>query len=84
MSTEAGELHDDGGDPVVVRAGSIVCFSSTVFHRSGPNTTDHIRRVYVAQYSAEPLLNQERSRPRHLAEALLIDGRHVNPPESSP
>ena len=22
-------------------AGSIVCFSSTVFHRSGPNTTEH-------------------------------------------
>ena len=76
-----GYFGDDAGDPVVVRAGSIVCFSSTVFHRSGPNTTDHIRRVYVAQYSAEPLLDQERSRPRHLAEALLIDGRHVSPPE---
>jgi ectoine hydroxylase-related dioxygenase (phytanoyl-CoA dioxygenase family) len=65
-----GYSGDDAGDPVVVRAGSIVCFSSTVFHRSGPNTTDRMRRVYVAQYSAEPLLDEERSRPRHLAEPL--------------
>jgi ectoine hydroxylase-related dioxygenase (phytanoyl-CoA dioxygenase family) len=69
-----GYSGDDPGDPVVVRAGSIVCFSSTVFHRSGPNTTDRMRRVYVAQYSAEPLLDEVGSRPRHLAEVLLIDG----------
>ena len=31
----------------MVAAGSIVCFSSTVLHRSGANTTN--RRVYVAQ-----------------------------------
>jgi len=77
-----GYSGDDGGDPVVARAGSIVCFSSTVFHRSGPNTTERVRRVYVAQYSPEPLLDEERSRPRHLAEALLIDGKHVSPPEA--
>ena len=77
-----GYSGDDAGDPVVVRAGSIVCFSSTVLHRSGPNATEHMRRVYVAQYSAEPLLDQESSRPRHLAEALLIDGKRVSPPEA--
>ena len=55
-----GYFGDDAGDPVVVPAGSIACFSSTVFHRSGPNTTDHIRRVYVAQYSAEPVLDEDR------------------------
>ena len=44
------------------RAGSIVCFSSTLLHRSGPNTTDNMRRVYVAQYSAEPLLDEEGAR----------------------
>jgi ectoine hydroxylase-related dioxygenase (phytanoyl-CoA dioxygenase family) len=65
-----GYRGEDPGDPVVVRAGSIVCFSSTVLHRSGPNTTDRMRRVYVAQYSAEPLLDETGSRPRHLAEAL--------------
>ena len=72
-----GYSGDDRGDPVVVPAGSIVCFSSTVLHRSGPNTTDHMRRVYVAQYSAEPVLDQDGTRPRHLAEPLLVDGQPV-------
>ena len=67
----------DPGDPVVVPAGSIVCFSSTVLHRSGPNTTDQMRRVYVAQYSAEPVLDEAGARPRHLAEPLLVDGRRA-------
>jgi ectoine hydroxylase-related dioxygenase (phytanoyl-CoA dioxygenase family) len=78
-----GYFGDDPGDPVLVPAGSIACFSSTIFHRSGPNTTEHMRRVYVAQYSAEPVLDEERSRPRHLADALVIDGKRVTPPELS-
>jgi ectoine hydroxylase-related dioxygenase (phytanoyl-CoA dioxygenase family) len=69
-----GYFGDDPGDPVIVPAGSIACFSSTLFHRSGPNTTDRIRRSYVAQYSSEPILNEARSAPRHLAEPLLIRG----------
>ena len=73
-----GYFGDDPGDPVIVPAGSIACFSSTLFHRSGPNMTGRMRRVYLAQYSAEPLLDQEHSRPRHLADALLIDGKHVS------
>ena len=76
-----GYFGEDAGDPVVVPAGSIACFSSRVFHRSGPNTTDHIRRVYVAQYSAAPVLDEDRLRPRHLAEALLIEGKRVSAPE---
>ena len=69
-----GYFGDDPGDPVVVQAGSIACFSTTLFHRSGANTTDAIRRVYVAQYSAEPILSADGSRPRMLAEPLLMDG----------
>jgi ectoine hydroxylase-related dioxygenase (phytanoyl-CoA dioxygenase family) len=79
-----GYFGDDPGNPVVVTAGSIACFSSTVFHRSGTNTTDHVRRVYVAQYSAEPVLSQDGSRPRHLAEPLLVDGERVRRPEARP
>jgi ectoine hydroxylase-related dioxygenase (phytanoyl-CoA dioxygenase family) len=75
-----GYFGTDPGDPVIVRAGSIACFSSTVLHRSGPNPTDHVRRVYVAQYSAEPLLSEDGSRPRHLAEPLLVDGQPVRQP----
>ena len=79
-----GYFGADPGDPVIVRAGSIACFSSTVFHRSGPNTTDHVRRVFVAQYSADPVLSEDGSRPRHLAEPLLVDGQPVRQPELTP
>src|SRR6266516_1318619 len=72
-----GYFGDDPGDPVIVPAGSIACFSSTLFHRSGPNTTDHMRRVYLAQYTAEPLLNKDGSQPRLLAEPLLVDGKRL-------
>jgi ectoine hydroxylase-related dioxygenase (phytanoyl-CoA dioxygenase family) len=69
-----GYFGDDPGEPAIVPAGSMACFSSTVFHRSGPNTTDRIRRIYLAQYSTEPILSEDRSGPRHLSEPLLVDG----------
>ena len=72
-----GYFGDDPGDPLIVPAGSIACFSTTLFHRSGPNTTDRVRRVYVAQYSAEPILSEDGSQPRMLAEPLLVDGKRV-------
>jgi len=50
-----GYFGPEPGVPIIAPAGSIACFSSTVFHRSGANTTDRVRRVYVAQYSAEPI-----------------------------
>jgi ectoine hydroxylase-related dioxygenase (phytanoyl-CoA dioxygenase family) len=74
-----GYFGDDPGDPVVVPAGSIACFSSTLFHRSGANTTDRMRRVYLAQYSAEPILAEDGSGPRLLAEPLLVGGRAGRP-----
>ena len=43
----------DPGVPMTAPAGSIVAFSSVVIHRSGPNLTDRMRRVYLAQYSRE-------------------------------
>jgi ectoine hydroxylase-related dioxygenase (phytanoyl-CoA dioxygenase family) len=72
-----GYTGDDPGDPVIAPAGSIACFSSTVLHRSGPNTTDQMRRIYLAQYSTEPILTADRTQPRHLAEPLLVDGLRV-------
>jgi ectoine hydroxylase-related dioxygenase (phytanoyl-CoA dioxygenase family) len=72
-----GYFGDDPGYAVCVPAGSIACFSSTLFHRSGANTTDRMRRVYVAQYSAEPILSEDGSQPRMLAEPLLVDGKRV-------
>jgi ectoine hydroxylase-related dioxygenase (phytanoyl-CoA dioxygenase family) len=53
----------DPGLPVEVPAGSIAVFSSTVIHRSGPNHTDRLRRVYLAQYSKEVIMTKDGSRP---------------------
>jgi ectoine hydroxylase-related dioxygenase (phytanoyl-CoA dioxygenase family) len=65
-----GYFGDDPGDPVVAKAGSVVAFSSTLFHRSGPNLSGRPRRVFIAQYSAEPIFDEDGKAPRHLAEPL--------------
>jgi ectoine hydroxylase-related dioxygenase (phytanoyl-CoA dioxygenase family) len=78
-----GYFGDDPGDPVIVPAGSIACFSSTLFHRSGNNETDRMRRVYVAQYSAEPILSEDGSRPRMLAERLINSEAPIPPAAST-
>lgn len=57
-----GYHGDDPGEPVIVPAGSIAVFSSVTFHRSGPNTSSQMRRVFLAQYSAEPILTADGSR----------------------
>ena len=50
-----GYRGKESGELITMRAGSVAVFSSTTMHRSGPNTTDGQRRVYLAQYSASPL-----------------------------
>ena len=72
-----GYFGDDAGVPVIAPAGSIAVFSSTVFHASGMNTTDKMRRVFLAQYSAEVLMNQDGSGVKHYAEPFLQDGAIV-------
>jgi ectoine hydroxylase-related dioxygenase (phytanoyl-CoA dioxygenase family) len=73
-----GYFGDDPGDPIIVPAGSIVAFSTTLLHRSGPNTTDRPRRVYVCQYSAEPImLDVEPPRPWLCADPFLVGGQRL-------
>jgi ectoine hydroxylase-related dioxygenase (phytanoyl-CoA dioxygenase family) len=72
-----GYFGDDPGDPVIVPAGSIACFSSTVLHRSGFNTTPNWRRVYLPQYSAEPLHRPDGSLAA-FAEPFIVNGERVN------
>jgi ectoine hydroxylase-related dioxygenase (phytanoyl-CoA dioxygenase family) len=67
----------DPGIPVLVPAGSIAVFSSTCFHRSGANTTKKMRRCYLAQYSAEPILNKDGTGLHGLAEPFLKNGQIV-------
>lgn len=46
---------DNPGVEIQMPAGSVAVFSSTSLHRSSANTTQNPRRVYLAQYSAEPI-----------------------------
>lgn len=50
---------DSPGVVVPVGRGGIVAMSSTLFHRSGPNTTDAPRRAFLVSYSAHPILNPQ-------------------------
>lgn len=52
-----GYTGNDPGIPIIAPAGSVVAFTSYNFHRSGANTTSRMRRIYLAQYSAEPLMS---------------------------
>ncbi len=72
-----GYSGDDPGEIVEIPAGGIAVFSSTNLHRSGVNTTDKMRRVYLAQFSGELIQNKDGSGPFGRAEPLLQDGRRV-------
>jgi ectoine hydroxylase-related dioxygenase (phytanoyl-CoA dioxygenase family) len=73
-----GYFGDDPGIPVIVPAGSIVVFSSRMFHRSGANKTKNMRRVYLAQYSCEPIYRNDGSgQPWGMAVPFLKDGKNV-------
>ena len=67
---------DDPGEPVIVPAGSIVAFTSYNLHRSGPNHTDRMRRVYLPQYSAEPIPRSD-GKPWAMAVPFVEDGMMV-------
>ena len=74
-----GYHGDDPGIPALVPAGSIVVFSSRTFHRSSQNTTDRMRRSYLAQYSAEPIMNKDGTELWGQAVPLLKEGKRVSP-----
>ena len=64
------------GFPAVVKAGSIVIFSSTVLHRSGPNNTNKMRRAWAIQYSPEIIYEPDGSL-KGLDELFIEDGKRV-------
>ncbi len=72
-----GYNGDDPGEPVIAPAGSIACFSSVCFHRSGVNTTSKMRRVYLPQYSAEPIVRPDGQTLHAFAEPFLKDSQIV-------
>lgn len=70
-----GYHGDDPGIPVIVPAGSIAVFSSTLFHCSGANTTSRPRRSYLVQYSAAPIMRNDGAGPWALARQFMVDGK---------
>lgn len=83
---KVGYFGDDPGVTVTCPAGSIAVFTSVNFHCSGANTTDRLRRVYLAQYSAEPLLSPDGAKLWGSAEPFVRDGVSVigEPPPELP
>jgi ectoine hydroxylase-related dioxygenase (phytanoyl-CoA dioxygenase family) len=71
-----GYTGSDPGDAVIVPAGSIVAFDSFVFHRSGANKTERMRRIYLPQYSAAPILRPD-GKPWAMATPFLKDGKNI-------
>ena len=72
-----GYTGNDAGEAAVMSAGSIVAFSSVTFHRSGANPTNEPRRVFLAQYSVEPIIDPRNDRLWALATPLLENGERV-------
>ncbi|WP_020576011.1 phytanoyl-CoA dioxygenase family protein [Actinopolymorpha alba] len=70
----------DPGVPMTGPAGTIVVFSSVVMHRSGPNLTDRLRRVYLAQYSGEVIMSKDGKEPWGSFEHFLDGGAIVAQP----
>ncbi len=72
-----GYFGDDPGDAVIAPAGSIVVFSSLVFHRSGANPSGRSRRAYLAQYAPAAIQNQPGQWPQYFAKPFLAAGLRV-------
>jgi hypothetical protein len=69
-----GWTDDSGAVTIEAPAGSIVAFSSLLLHSTGANRTDRLRRVYLAQYTREVMLNPGTRHLRNNAVPLLRNG----------
>jgi hypothetical protein len=72
-----GWLGEEPGVTLEVAAGSVVAFSSLLLHATGANQTQKLRRVYLAQYSPEVILNPGTRQLRRDAIPLLKNGARV-------
>jgi ectoine hydroxylase-related dioxygenase (phytanoyl-CoA dioxygenase family) len=62
---------------IEARAGDVVAFSSLLLHASGANRSRRPRRVYLAQYTAEPMLERNSRHLRRNAIPLVRAGAQV-------
>lgn len=71
---KVGYFGSAKGLQAVVPPGTVVVFSSLVFHCSSPNRTNSMRRAYVTQYSPEVIMDPATKMPKHLAVPFLENG----------
>ena len=71
---KVGYFGSAKGCQAIVPAGTVVVFSSLVFHCSSPNRTNSMRRAYVTQYSPEVIMDPATQMPKHLAVPFLENG----------
>jgi ectoine hydroxylase-related dioxygenase (phytanoyl-CoA dioxygenase family) len=72
-----GWKGNEPGLVLEVPAGSVVAFSSHLLHTTGANQTDRMRRVYLAQYTPEVMLNPGTRQLRRNAVPLVLKGEQV-------
>lgn len=68
---------EEAGVAIEVPAGSVVAFSSLLLHATGANLSATPRRVYLAQYTAEAMLNPGTRQLRRNAVRILQNGEQV-------
>lgn len=75
-----GDDRGEAGEPVPVRRGDVLVFSSLLLHRSGPNTTGRPRRAWILQYCVASATSALSGKP--LDDRLLVaeGGRWLDPP----
>jgi len=77
-SNDLAVATDEEGRAIEVPAGSVVAFSSLLLHATGANHSKAARRVYLAQYTAEAMLDRGTRHLRRNAIRLLQDGEQVS------
>ncbi|MBT3891888.1 MAG: phytanoyl-CoA dioxygenase family protein [Planctomycetaceae bacterium] len=74
---KVGYFGSAEGLQAIVPAGTLVVFSSLVFHCSSANRTDAMRRAYVTQYSPQVIRDPAAKVPKHLAVPFLENGSNI-------
>ena len=77
-SNDLAATPEEEGVAIEAKAGSIVAFSSLLLHATGANRSDRARRVYLAQYSPEVILDPGTRQLRRNAIPLLRGGAQVS------
>lgn len=74
---------ESGAIPVEMKAGQVACFSSLTLHRSGPNTSDTLRRGYVPQYHTPDVVMKSTGERFGDQWPVLRDGERIDVPVTS-